>query len=38
MFLHAASLRVTHPRSGETLNLTAPLPEELNTFLSGLAA
>jgi 23S rRNA pseudouridine955/2504/2580 synthase len=38
MFLHAASLRVTHPRSGDTLNLAAPLPEELNHFLSSLDA
>ena len=38
MFLHAAALRVTHPRSGESLNLAAPLPAELNIFLSSLTA
>jgi 23S rRNA pseudouridine1911/1915/1917 synthase len=32
-FLHASSLELRHPRSGETLRLTAPLPEELRGFL-----
>lgn len=37
MFLHAASLRLPHPATGETLDLRAPLPAELEKFLHGLA-
>lgn len=33
MFLHAASMRLPHPLSGEGLVLKAPLPEELESFL-----
>ena len=33
MFLHAASVKLPHPLSGESLALTAPLPAELNRFL-----
>jgi 23S rRNA pseudouridine955/2504/2580 synthase len=33
MFLHAARLDLIHPATGERLNLTAPLPEELGAFL-----
>ena len=36
MFLHAAELRFTHPVTGETLALHAPLPPELDAFLGGL--
>jgi len=33
MFLHAASIRLPHPLSGETLALTTPLPAELAQFV-----
>ncbi len=36
MFLHAASLRLSHPLSGEKLRLAAPLPSELEKFLNKL--
>ncbi len=36
MFLHAASLRFTHPVQGELLRLDAPLPPELDQFLARL--
>ncbi|MEW6164350.1 MAG: RluA family pseudouridine synthase [Pseudomonadota bacterium] len=36
MFLHAATLRLTHPASGEALKLGAPLPAELKKFLDKL--
>jgi 23S rRNA pseudouridine955/2504/2580 synthase len=36
MFLHAARLRFTHPVSGATLTLAAPLPAELAGFLETL--
>ena len=32
-FLHAAALAFKHPRSGEALAFTAPLPPELQSFL-----
>ena len=35
-FLHAARLAFTHPRTGKALELTSPLPEELNGFLTRL--
>jgi len=35
-FLHAAQLQLAHPRSGETISLEAPLPEELREFLATL--
>ena len=35
-FLHAAQLQLTHPGSGETISLEAPLPEELQEFLATL--
>lgn len=38
MFLHAASLRLTHPVSGEMLSLTAPLPAELLAFVDQVDA
>ena len=33
MFLHAHSLRFTHPQTGETLTLTAPIPQTFTDFL-----
>jgi 23S rRNA pseudouridine1911/1915/1917 synthase len=33
-FLHAAQLELTHPRTGERIALTSPLPPELQAFLS----
>ncbi|GAA5184643.1 RluA family pseudouridine synthase [Niveibacterium umoris] len=38
MFLHAASLVVPHPVSGEPLELAAPLPDELAQFVAHLDA
>lgn len=35
-FLHAAELEFTHPRTEKRLALKAPLPQELQTFLSAL--
>jgi 23S rRNA pseudouridine1911/1915/1917 synthase len=35
-FLHAASLEFPHPRTGKLLQLEAPLPVELEAFLSRL--
>ena len=35
-FLHAAELRFQHPRSGELLSFSAPLPAELENFLQRL--
>jgi 23S rRNA pseudouridine955/2504/2580 synthase len=37
MFLHAAKLRFSHPATGETLELAAPLPAECETLLRALA-
>jgi 23S rRNA pseudouridine955/2504/2580 synthase len=36
MFLHAASLSFIHPISGERLQIEAPLPEDLRSFLDHL--
>jgi 23S rRNA pseudouridine1911/1915/1917 synthase len=36
-FLHAAELEFTHPITRKTLQLQAPLPAELDTFLGRLA-
>ena len=33
-FLHAASLSFTHPASGERVEFSAPLPDDLQTFLA----
>ncbi len=38
MFLHAASLRFRHPLSGEELELSSPLPDELQAFIDHLDA
>ena len=35
-FLHSAELELTHPRSKQKLELKAPLPAELRTFLSRI--
>jgi 23S rRNA pseudouridine1911/1915/1917 synthase len=37
-FLHAARLGFAHPRTGEWLELRAPLPSELRAYLQRLAA
>jgi 23S rRNA pseudouridine1911/1915/1917 synthase len=37
-FLHAARLEFAHPRTGKLLELEAPLPEELESFISRLEA
>lgn len=36
LFLHAAGLSIPHPESGERLQLEAPLPAELETFLDAM--
>lgn len=36
-FLHAAELQLTHPRTGESLHFSVPLPEQLEHFLARLA-
>ncbi len=36
MFLHAAALSLLHPRSGEALNISAPLPQECARYLEQL--
>ncbi|MDC8444901.1 MAG: RluA family pseudouridine synthase [Nitrosomonas sp.] len=38
MFLHAASMRISHPLNGQPLELTADLPADLRAFLSHLDA
>ncbi len=38
MFLHAQRLRFTHPASGETIELEAPLPAECLAYLATLTA
>jgi 23S rRNA pseudouridine1911/1915/1917 synthase len=35
-FLHASAIEFTHPRTGEPLAFTTPLPEELGRFLQEL--
>ncbi len=37
-FLHAARLEFAHPRTGKLLQLEAPLPQELESFLARLGA
>lgn len=37
-FLHAAQLEFTHPRTGAPMSLSAPLPEELESFEQFLAS
>lgn len=38
MFLHAHSIAFAHPLTGEPLQLTAPLPQDLQSFISRLDA
>jgi 23S rRNA pseudouridine955/2504/2580 synthase len=38
MFLHAHSIAFAHPLTGESLQLTAPLPKELENFVNRLDA
>ncbi|HEU0219968.1 MAG TPA: RluA family pseudouridine synthase [Gallionella sp.] len=38
MFLHAHSISFNHPLTGEPLQLTAPLPKELEKFIARLDA
>ena len=35
-FLHAAAIEFTHPRSGQPLSFSAPLPPELTQFLEQI--
>ena len=35
-FLHAAAVELTHPRTGEPLSFTAPLPAELTAYMEKL--
>ena len=35
-FLHAAQLELTHPRTGQRIALTSPLPPELQAFLANV--
>jgi 23S rRNA pseudouridine1911/1915/1917 synthase len=37
-FLHAAHLSFTHPQSSKPMDIHAPLPAELDTFLSAIRA
>jgi 23S rRNA pseudouridine1911/1915/1917 synthase len=37
-FLHAAHLSFTHPQTSKPMNIDAPLPAELDTFLSAIRA
>jgi len=36
MFLHASSMQIKHPLSGQVLKLTAPLPDDLQAFINHL--
>lgn len=36
MFLHAHTMQIIHPISGERMKLQSPLPEDLQKFLDGL--
>jgi 23S rRNA pseudouridine1911/1915/1917 synthase len=37
-FLHAAHLSFTHPQTSKPMDIHAPLPAELDTFLSAIRA
>ena len=37
LFLHAARVRFTHPATGETLSIEAPLPDDLQGVLDSLS-
>ena len=36
IFLHAREISFTHPSTGRTVTVAAPLPEELNAYLASL--
>ena len=36
MFLHAHTLQITHPNTGERMQLQSPLPKDLQKFIDGL--
>ena len=36
-FLHAAELSFDHPATGERVVFESPLPDDLSTFVAGLA-
>ncbi|MDH3375723.1 MAG: RluA family pseudouridine synthase [Gammaproteobacteria bacterium] len=36
LFLHASQIAITHPHTRKPLDISAPLPEELQSVLSGL--
>ncbi len=38
MFLHAHSIAFNHPLTGEPLQISAPLPKELESFIARLDA
>jgi 23S rRNA pseudouridine955/2504/2580 synthase len=38
MFMHARRLRFVHPRSGEPIELEAPLPASCSDLIEALAA
>ena len=38
MFLHAASLALAHPRSGDAMTFVSPLPADLASFVASLGA
>lgn len=38
MFLHSSTTKIRHPLTNDKLELTAPMPSELNNFLLKLAA
>ena len=37
-FLHATRLAFTHPFTGERIDVTSPLPPDLQAYLDGLGA
>ena len=37
-FLHAAKLGLRQPTTGQTLQFSAPMPDELERFLAGIGA
>jgi len=37
-FLHAAQIEFDHPRTGERLSFSVPIPKRLDEFLASVAA
>jgi 23S rRNA pseudouridine1911/1915/1917 synthase len=35
-FLHAAYIAFTHPQTGKAMEISAPLPSDLKTFLAAI--